>query len=538
MRTSCLQHPWSSPLFSLLWAALVAGTALWGCKGGGECAPDQVEDDNGDCVPVDDGGGEGEDDTGGSDDGGESTGDEGDDGDEGGDSGTDSGDSGDDGEEFDWSSAFEEGDPITVVAAVADNGEGFDLVEWMDAEILDASHGLVTGQGGWGIIDLETGATLEKSGDERGYRLARSGDYASIARRTGGLVVLDVSDTGLPVQLAEAKPFEGYHEDISMDGERILVGAHDEGAVFFDLELTQLATLPVDDAFAVGLVGDRAVVTHNTTLELWDVSDLDDAQLLDTVEMGGEGRDIAFDGAHLAVGLGGNGVGVYAVESDDTLVHRGDLEVPGSAFGVSLDGDYLWIGAWETAAVAWIGEGGPGILGHEFPAESAMGVGAGEGLALIADWKSQSVFQLEEGLAGAELVVPDRVTYPKGETDGIAVRIENDGVFDLEFTTSAPSDGWSWDDTPITLAPGAGALLVVTPPEDGSGSTFSIAYTSNDPDELSGEIEFRAADGSVGQPHPEFSLESFSWPDESVTLRGYDADDHDAIIFLAYFALY
>ena len=179
-------------------------------------------------------------------------------------------------------------------------------------------------------------------------------------------MVLDVSDTGLPVQLAEAKPFEGYHEDISMDGERILVGAHDEGAVFFDLELTQLATLPVDDAFAVGLVGDRAVVTHNTTLELWDVSDLDDAQLLDTVEMGGEGRDIAFDGAHLAVGLGGNGVGVYAVESDDTLVHRGDLEVPGSAFGVSLDGDYLWASAWEETVLAWVGGGEPLPLGAPF----------------------------------------------------------------------------------------------------------------------------------------------------------------------------
>ena len=514
---------------ALLGALLLAP----GCTGG-ECPPDSARDSTGNCTQVD--GGDESGDGGSGDDGGSGSGS----GDEGGSGSGDEGDSGSGSGDDTGGGALPltHGDPITVVAQRSDSGEGHDLVEWMDAEVLSPEHGLVSGQGGWATIDLETGETLFKSGEPRTYRLAVSGDRAVLGRRTGNLVMLDISDPVEPAVLFQERPFEGYHEDVAMDGDVVLVGYLDEGAAILDGSLQTLGVIPVDDAFAVGLRGDRALVTSDSTLSLWDVSDPATPAQLDEIELEGEGRDLAWgEEGHVAVALGGNGVDVFAL-SGDVLSRSGHLDLAGSAFGVDIDGDYLWIGAWEVVGLAWLGQGGPVIIGHEEPAESAMGIGAGEGLALVPDWKWQSVLKVEEGLAGPELVAPSRVYYPVGTEDPQPLRLSNGGAFDLEVRLGTPSHGWSWDEEPVTLAPGESGQWILTPPSGGSEGHAEIPVSSNDPDEEELPIELMAATNTVGQEHPAFSLERFTWPDTTVDLYSFDPASTEKITFLVYFALY
>ena len=283
---------------------------------------------------------------------------------------TGGGDTGDDGDPFDWADHFAVGDPIEARWTASESGSGMDLLEWVDAVVLTEELGMVTGEGGWATVDMASGELLTFAEMDRGYFVDADADHAVVGERIYGITVLDLSDPAVPTVRAEVQPSDGYHEDVAIDGELVLVGYHDEGGLLLDLDLNELGTIPAADAFAVDLSGDRAVLTDGSQLGLWDVSDPAEPVLLDSVEMLGSGRDLAFDGETVAVGLGGRGVSVYAVE-EDLLVHRGDLPVAGAAFSVSLDGDHLWIGAWETLAVAWVGEGDVGILGHAVATESA-----------------------------------------------------------------------------------------------------------------------------------------------------------------------
>ncbi len=62
-----------------------------------------------------------------------------------------------------------------------------------------------------------------------------------------------------------------------------------------------------------------------------------------------------------------------------------------------------------------------------------------------------------------------------------------------------------------------------------------LEWTSNDPDEGSGSVQIRGAGQTVGQPHEDFSLEGFAWPDNSP--RYYQLGDQAGkVVFLAYFA--
>ena len=501
-----------SGIVGLVRASLLAIPPLLFACGPGPCGSGWLRDDDGNCraqqtvIPADDTGG--------------------------GDSGAGSGD---DGDPFDWAAHFAVGDPIVERWTASESGSGLDLLEWVDAVVLTAELGMVTGEGGWATVDLQTGELLTLAEMDRGYVVDADADHAVVGERIYGLTVLDLSDPAVPTVRAEHQPYEGYHEDVALDGELVLVGYHDDGGLLLDLDLNELATIPAADAFAVGLSGDRAVLTDGDELGLWDVSDPTAPVALDAVEMTASGRDIAFDGDTVAVGLGGRGVGVYAVE-DDALVHRGDLPVAGSAFSVSLDGDYLWIGAWVTLAGAWVGVGDVGILGHAAATESAMGLGAGHGMALVADWQHHTAFDLVEGVAGAELVIQEKVYFGEGSTDGVALRVENHGVFDLDFVPGTPSDGWSWDTEDLSLGTGEGATLVLRP--DGTSTGGSLPYTSTDPDEEAGDVELLAATQSVGSKHAAFSLESFTWPDDSKEIRSFDPDSHEGVLFLAYFSLY
>ena len=263
-------------------------------------------------------------------------------------------------------------------------------------------------------------------------------------------------------------------------------------------------------------------------LTLYDVSDPASPTALDTAELRGTGRDIDFDGENVAVALGARGVSLFEVV-DDALVPRGDLEMPGSASGVDLDGDWLWVGAWDVMALAWIGPGGPAVVGHETFGGAAMGIGAKDGVALVPAWQDLPIVRRTGLVAGPE-VHPPRIINLIDNT--ATVKLQNWGAHDLEISLEA--QGFELSESAFTLAPGDVKSVEVSTSFGGQGS---LLLSTNDVDEATVNVPIQSGNGSLGSAHPDFSLPSFTWPGgtEGVTsLSDYEGQP----VFIAYWAIY
>ena len=480
-------------------------------------------DDTGE--PGDVGGGSG----GSGDEGGSGSGDEGGSGsgDEGGDTGGGAGGLPD---------SFTEGDPIATLETTA-GVTGAGIVEWMDAAFIDDERVLVTGQGGWAVLDVDTNEIVISQAEGRGYKVDVHGDWAVIGRRDSGLQVLDVSVPDEAKEGARFMPIPEFNEDVSIYDDLIAVGYQAEGVLLLDLHLQTVGEIAASSsAYAVALSEDRLAWSDGEELVLTDVSDPENPSELDRVETSGAGRDLDWEDGRIALAMGGAGAAVYTVE-DDAFVLQGEVSTPGSAFSVGLDGDYLWIGAWETTALAWVGEGGPIVIGHEDPRYSAMGLDAHNGLAMVADWYNQTLLQREDLVAGPELQAEAKITATAGDPQTYLATFRNHGAMDLELSIEAPSGGWTWEAEDVTVAPGDWHTVAVTSPASGTMSA-RLRWTSNDADESSGFVELTEADGSVGTEHPDILLETFTWPDTTVSLSDWSAETNDSVVLLAYFALY
>ncbi|MFT5683285.1 MAG: hypothetical protein ACI8RZ_004216 [Myxococcota bacterium] len=430
---------------------------------------------------------------------------------------------------------FTLGDPITTTGFMLDVVTGY---EWTDAVMLDASTALLGGVTGYGIFDVDTAELIGDYREARSYRVDAHNGLAIVVERTEPPLVIDVSDPRNPSDHArgsgDMRDGTAY-QDVAIHDGLILIGWQEQGARFFSDRLNELGTFPGEQVFAVELFEDRALITDLDALILLDVTDPSAPTEITRTDLPGEGRDLSVSGSHVAVGMGGLGVMVFDL-TDDVLTPRGQVTPPGSSTGVSIDGDYLWIAGWEQVALAWLGEGGPVVLGHEEPSQSAMGIGAGFGRAVVGDWYAASALAVNEGVGGPELVIEDTLWFTEGGSSQ-SIRIRNNGIFDLTLSLEAPTTGFSAEAADLTLAPGESHTLTITPPDTRDEGPGLLAYTSNDPDEQSGVIELDWTSLGVGSTHPDFSMQGFTLPDK--TLSTFTLSDYEGqAVYLAYWAMY
>lgn len=427
---------------------------------------------------------------------------------------------------------LEYGDPITRVGYVK---EGFK--EWMDAIVVSETRVLAAGVTGIGWYSIEGGTPelLYEDNPHRTYRLDldTSTDRAYFASRDGPLIIVD--------DVAEDDPKYtdrvwlqdmGFHEDIAADGGVVMVGWLSDGLRIFDHDLQAITTIEAEMAFGVALEGDRGLYTDGSALILLDMSHAAEPVELDRTELRTIGRDIAFDGSRIAVALGGEGVDVFDLV-DDELVKTGELEVPGSAFGVTLDGDWLWIGAWEVAALAWLGGEEPVIVGHEDPVQSAMGIGAKDGIVAVADWGAMTILQHQDGVGGPEFHDPSPVWIDPNTQETSELEFTNYGAMDMELQVS-PTSGWELDEDSLVLAPGESGYLTMTPPIDVPELAL-FTVTTNDPDEEEITVQVQAKSTQAGSEHADFSLLGYTPPDTG-TVETYTLSDYrGTVVLLDYF---
>ena len=461
-------------------------------------------------------------------------------GDEGGASGTGGGtggggDTGDGGP----GSGYTRGDPITVVTSAGEaGGMDVDLIEWVEATVVGSDHVVLSGQGGAQLYSLADGSAVGPLLTvPRTFRSAADGVEVVFGGREAALYPVSFADPSNPERLPPIPEPPGlrFYEDVAYSAGRVLLGAHGDGGILLARTGTHLATLPATDAYGTGLAGDRAVLTDLDELILFDISDPRNPLELDRVPLGGEGRDIDFNGDRIAVALGGRGVEVWDVEAD-VLVSRGSTMLPGAALDVTIDGDEVWVGAWDASALLRITADGLVVLGLEEPRFSAMAVGARNGRAVVADWYGMQLLERSWDVSGPELDLPDAVRFwEPGGTVGVDIRNWGPDRLRVEFDASDVGHGVSPET--VRVDPGGVERVRITAPSTLPTVPVSLPWTSNDPDEPSGVLSLAPADQGVGTVHADFTLQGFVWPDP--TLRNFTlSEQRGKVVLLAYFALF
>jgi len=436
-------------------------------------------------------------------------------------------------------SRFTSGDPISVLASAGEpGGPDVDLIEWVEATAVGDSHVVLSGQGGAQLFSLVDGAAVgPRLSVPRKYRSAADGVEVVFGGRTGSLHPVSFADPASPVQLdpIPEPPNLGYYEDIAYADGLLLLGAHETGGVLIERGGTRVGTLPASDAYGVGLAAGRAVLTDRDELVLFDITEPGSPVELDRLPMGGEGRDVDFDGARVAVGLGGRGVAVWDVEAD-LLVPRGAASLPGAALDVSLDGDEVWVGAWESAALVRVGGDGLTVIGLEAPRFSAMAVGARAGRAVVADWYGMQLLERTRDVAGPELSMPTAIRFQSGGAE-VSLDVRNWGPEPLAVELDADGTGFSVSPAALTVPSGGVERVRVVAPEPLPVVPTPLPWTSSDPDEPSGVVSLAPADRGVGTVHPDFSLQGLVGNDPELQTFNL-ADQRGKVVVLAYFALF
>jgi len=445
---------------------------------------------------------------------------------------SDSGDSGDTG-----SDELSFGDPILTLGSHVEGGAGEPITyEWVDAAPINDDWAIVVGQGGYGIVSMADGELVHQERERRALRVDSDGQHAILGTRSDGLLLVDVSPGEATRGAVSLRPagLRGVHEGVAIDGSRILVGARDGGGLLLDLDGTSLGVLPASDAFAVGLSGDRAIVTDDDILLLYDITTPSEPIELARATMSGEGRDVSWHGDTLVVGMGGVGTSFWSTEGD-ALRHRGDITTSGSALSVATDGTYAWIGAWEVTVLVDLQDDEPRLLGHETPVYSALGVASSNGRAMVADWFASTALEAVPGVAAPEVEGPDTLWFSALDEPSRAATFRNHGPLDLEVSLEVDGEANLSEDA-FTVGAYSSHQVTVEWTGDRTRGTY-IHWTTNDPDEPTGTLALRLADQGVGTLHEDFTLPGIELPDGDESTWTL-SDTRGKAVVLVYWALF
>lgn len=431
---------------------------------------------------------------------------------------------------------LELGDPIRTDGSYYDPQALFS--EFTGAVVLDPDHALLVGVMGYAVADRDDGSWLLARQGERSTRVDAAGGTAWVITGDRGFYSIDMQDPLSPVPGPLVMGGSGWTYDVAATEAAVAIAWGAEGTWLYDPaavlsgDSAPLTVLDGDDVTAVDIAGDRMAVVDGETVQLWDIADPAAPTLLQQAALIAGGHDVALSESWLAVGLGGSGAQVFSW-SDQGLAASGWFPVPGAATGVALDGEHLWVAAWDVVALARLTADGPLVLGHEDATESAFAIAAEGGRAMVADWFHSTVMRRVDGVAGPELEVTEALYFnPEGESTQ-RLEVRNYGATALTFTLDAPGGGFSADETTVQVEPGGVQTILVS--SDGPEAAVVVGWQSDDPDEASGQVDLVPATSTVGTPHQDFSLQGFSWPDPSLSTFTLPEGE---VTFLAYFATF
>ena len=379
--------------------------------------------------------------------------------------------------------------------------------------MIDADHALVSGNIGILVMALDTVTELSLGDDTRqGYRVAYDPDrqIAWMGKaKEPVLIQFDASDLHAVVMVEDYHDEVGLTEHLSAEQGRVLVGTEGR-AVLVDADTGLTAKFDTGSSYGVGMVGDRAIIADGNLIGLWDLSDPTAPSLIDQIEAGDLGWDVAFDGTRAAVSLGSSGVDIFEV-TDDVLSLTTHFDLPRSNYDVAMDGDHLWIAGWSGTWIADLAADPPALLGEDPALALSWTLTAGWGRALVGEFDIAHVLEQRDG-GGPEISVTEEVLFPVDGPRWMSFEIRNDGL----STLKAALEPVGCLTSTLEVAPEPGEREVLEVVLTGPIGEASLTWYSNDPDEGTGHVDMIEANDIIGLPHPPFEESAFTWPVEDL----------------------
>ena len=435
-------------------------------------------------------------------------------------------------------SIFVEGDALTLTGVNGFAPSEFveqptEMVEWIDAAILSEDVGVLAGQGGFATVSLSNGEILGRGIQFRYYHVAVGDGLGVFSQKGGSTDVWDLSNPSNPAQTFSLPNTAHVPVDVAIGGGNILIASREDGTMVYDYTGTYRQTIPAEtESVAVDIADDWIVICDGAVLQLYDTQYV----LRSEIALAGVAKNVDIDQNRVAVALGGAGVQTFQIEEGELLSH-GQAQPSGTVFSVSLDEDWLWMGAWSSVALGYLGGDSLMLVSREKTLDSAMGVAAINGKAIVADWFFSVSMLHHREYSGAAAVLPVSMSFPESDATSQFLRVSNEGGMPLSFEITSISDGFTVEgETVLSVPVGEQSGFWVTSPSQ-SWSTGYAEWKSNDPDAPTGRVQFVSASAGVGSLHPDFSLPTIQWPDGSLQTSRL-SDFEDKVVFLAFWAGY
>lgn len=212
---------------------------------------------------------------------------------------------------------------------------------------------------GWSVPALA--GSLNISGNNNGWKVDVSGDYAYLVRQGGNpeFIVIDVSDTASP-SVAWSGTITGGPEDIQVVGDYAYIATDSNSS---ELQIYDIST-PTSpslvgsfntssnrDAYGVYVVDDVAYTVHDSQggfdeLQLIDVSTPSSPSGLGSIDIGADANEVYVSGNYAYVANDGTELEVIDVSNTSSPSNAGSLDLSGgdNAETITGFGDYVFVG--------------------------------------------------------------------------------------------------------------------------------------------------------------------------------------------------
>lgn len=248
-----------------------------------------------------------------------------------------------------------------------DTWSGPTFSEVGDLEVVDDVIWMCSGVQGLHAWDATNPASITKlddlvfeAGDQRYPRcdhLAVHGDQVFVTHRGDSIsesayvITVDATD---PRNLVESSTlFPDYSpEGITVHNGQVLVAGHDRGLVIYDLSMTEITRVPMDNAWQVRAVDDIAWVADATAgLVAVDLAVTPPKVVGQSDVPGGAAKDLVIDGDLAYVAAAAAGLAVFDIADPTAPSLLTTAQTPGSALGVAISDDAVFVSDWNDLRI-------------------------------------------------------------------------------------------------------------------------------------------------------------------------------------------
>jgi hypothetical protein len=401
------------------------------------------------------------------------------------------------------------------------------LVDLLEIDLLDDRTAIGAGEGGVIVYQI-TGSDLTYLRHYMpaidGWKVSRfhhveplGGDIVAATNRNRGIAFLDVAAEG-DDGLLSFSPLSGVSGMATTDG-LLYVVSHDTTLYTWDVSDPRSPTLlneqyGLESAWEIAIDGAWAYIADSLLGVIpVDLSDPAAPALRDPVESTGSPQDLVIAGGVLYVAAGSAGIEVYDLTDPAAprlveAVDHGDAVV-----SVSVSGDLLWVTDYEDVRVYDLTDPlHPAPLASDPTEEWALHVAAFGDRALVADWGNLHLYELDREVTAPDARVDREALYFYQGSETLEIELLNRGGADLEIADLSLEDPrFAASAGASRLAPGTSTTISVTFEDDGQPASAALCLATNDPDRPLLELTAatRSDDGSsiaVGERAIDFVL--------------------------------